>query len=109
MVLLEGEILSGLFFYGFCLIDNCLMVVSVYYADTCISKQAGCSSKIMRNSSKRDDAVNIMERYSDRMWQTLLPYESNFLLIFKVNSLRKEKCPEKLTKHVFLLFGWSLD
>ena len=53
MVLLEGEIRSGLFFCGFCLFDNILMAVGVYYADTRISKPAGCSSKIMRDSSKK--------------------------------------------------------
>ena len=104
MVLLKGEILYGLFFFDFCLFDNILMVVGVYYADTRISKLTGCSSKIMRSSSKRDDSVNIMERYSDRMWQTLPPYESNFLLMFKVNNVRKEKCPEKSMRRVFLFF-----
>lgn len=55
-----------------------VIVVRVYYADTRIFKPAGCSSKIMRCSPKRDDAVSMVERYSDRMWQTSPPYESDF-------------------------------
>lgn len=45
---------------------------------------------------KRDDAVNIVERYSDRTWQTSPPYESDFPAYVKHHQCQKvEKCPEK--------------
>lgn len=82
------------------------MVVSVYYADARISKPAGSSSKIMKSFSKRDDSANIMERFSDRMWQTLPPYESDPLLMLKVDNVRNEKKAMKSQWGMFSLnFG----
>ncbi len=103
---LKGKSCRVYFSVAFCLFDNILIVVSVYYADTRISRSAGCSSKIMRSSSKRDDAVNIMEKYSDRLWQTLPPYESDFLLVFKDNDVRKLKNVLKSQWSVLFLFFW---
>lgn len=90
MVLLEGEIRSGLFFCGFCLFDNILMAVGVYYADTRISKPAGCSSKIMRDSSKKGTMLSIS-------WKDILTEHGKhrlhmrviFLLMLNITDARK--------------------
>lgn len=71
--------------------------------------QQGVPVRLWEGPPKEMILSIIMERYSDRMWQTLPPYESDFLLMFKVNNVRKEKCTEKSMKHVFPLFWWTLD
>ncbi len=68
-------------------------------------KPTGSSmSKIVKSSSQRSDAFNIVERYSNRMWPTLPPYESDFHAYVESRRQKVKMHPKKSMKDVSFLF-----
>lgn len=63
----------------------------------------------MRSLSKRDDSVNILERYSDRMWQNIASIWEQFPAYVRNQQRQEGKMPRKVNEaSSFLLFLESL-
>lgn len=97
---LKGEILSGLFFCGSVLCDNILMMVSVYYADTPISRkknQQGVPVKTMRSCSKKE---TMLQRWKECGRRSCLRVRAINLLMFNQQRQRGRMHRKKSTKRV---------